>query len=110
MLPQPQSASIETGIYEDPVDGAFRYYGVPAEEFGPLNVKYQVSGGDESLVTKIAKLGAERRVTDHFFGMALQLDKPLIITQLGQFDPGNNRGAYRLSLIRVGRRQSHDYR
>ena len=68
------AASLETGIYEDPVDGAFRYYGVPGQGFGPLNVKYQIGGGDESLVTKIVKLGAERKVSDQFFGMAIQLD------------------------------------
>jgi hypothetical protein len=83
------------------VDGAFRFYGVPGQGFGPLNVKYQVGGGDESLVTKIVKLGAERRVVDQFFGMAIQLDEPTIITQLGQFDPGNNRGTYSLSVVRA---------
>jgi hypothetical protein len=96
------AASIETGIYEDPVDGAYRYYGVPAEGFGPLNVKYQVGSANESLVTTIVKLGAERPVADRFFGMALQLDKPMTVTELGQFDPGNNHGTYTLSLIRGG--------
>jgi hypothetical protein len=96
------AASIETGVYEDPVDGSFRYYGVPAEEFGPLNVKYQVGSSSQSLVTGIVRLGAERRVADRFFGMALQLDKPMTVTELGQFDPGNNRGTYTLSLIRSG--------
>jgi hypothetical protein len=101
------AASIETGIYEDPVgptdpeDSGFRYYGVPAEEFGPLNVRYQAGAGDESLVTKIVKFGADRRVDDRFFGMALQLDTPMTVTQLGQFDPGNNHGTYTLSLIRA---------
>jgi hypothetical protein len=95
------AASLESGIYEDPVDGAFRYYGVPGEGFGPLNVKYQLNSGDVSLVTKIGKFGAERRVANNFFGMALQLDQPLTITQLGQIDPGNNRGTYTLSLIRA---------
>ena len=99
------AASIETGVYEDPVDGAFRYYGVPAEEFGPLNVKYQAGVGEESLVTKIVKVGAERRVADRFFGMALQLDKPMVVTQLGQFDPGNNHGTYALSLVRADDRK-----
>jgi len=96
------AGSLETGIYEDPVDGASRYYGVPGQGFGPLNVKYQFRGGDESLVTGIVKLGAERKVSDQFFGMAIQLDEPMMITQLGQFDPGNNRGTYTLSLIRAG--------
>jgi hypothetical protein len=95
------AAGIETGIYEDPVDGAFRFYGVPGQGFGPLNVKYEVGGGDESLVTNIVKLGTERRVADQFFGMAIQVDTPMTVTQLGQFDPGNNRGIYTLSLVRA---------
>jgi len=92
-------ASLETGIYEDPVDGAFRFYGVAGQGIGPLNVKYQAGTVDESLVTGMVKLGTERQVTDRFFGMALQLDDPMTITQLGQFDPGNNRGTYTLSLV-----------
>ncbi len=95
------AASLETGIYEDPVDGAFRFYGVPGQGFGPLNVKYQLGEGDQPLVTKIVKIGAERRVANQFFGMALQLDGPLMVTELGQFDPGNNRGTYTLSLVRA---------
>lgn len=99
------AGTLETGIYEDPVDGAIRYYGAPGQEFGPLTVKYRTVAGaasvEESLVTQIVKLGAERRVTDQFFGMELQIDKPMTITQLGQFDPGNNRGTYSLSLIRT---------
>jgi len=93
------SASLETGIYEDPVDRASRYYGVPGQGFGPLNVRYQVGTGDESLVTQIVKPGVERRVASQFFGIAIQLHKPMNVTQLGQFDPGNNRGTYTLSLI-----------
>ena len=95
------AASLESGIYEDTVDGDFRFYGVPGQGFGPLNVKYQLSGSDESFVTNVVKLGAERKVTKHFFGMAIQLDKPMTITQLGQLDPGNNRGIYTLSLVRA---------
>lgn len=95
------TASLETGIYEDPVDGALRYYGVPGQGFGPLNVKYQFGRGDESLVTKVAKLGAEQRVSEKSFGIAIQLDEPMTVTQLGQFDPGNNRGTYTLSLVRA---------
>ena len=95
------AASLETGIYEDPVDGAFRFYGVHGQGFGPLNVRYQLGAADESLVTKIVKLGVERRVADQFFGIAIQLDKPMTVTQLGQFDPGNNRGTYTLSLVRA---------
>jgi hypothetical protein len=95
------AASLETGVYEDPVDGAVRFYGVPGQEFGPLNVKYQTSATDESFVTKVVKRGVERRAQDHFFGMALQPDEPMTVTQLGQFDPGYNRGTYTLSLVRA---------
>src|SRR5271156_495515 len=95
------AASLETGIYEDPTDGDFRFYGVPGQGFGPLNVKYQMGDTDESLVTKIVKLGIEQRTRDRFFGMALQLDKPITVTQLGQFDAGYNHGTYTLSLVRA---------
>ncbi len=95
------AASIGTGIYEDPVDGASRYYGVPGQEFGPLNLKYQSGAGEESLVTKVVQLGAERRVADRFFGMEFQLDKAMMVTSLGQFDPGTNHGTYTLSLVRA---------
>ena len=95
------AATLETGIYEDPVDGAFRFYGTPGEGFGPLNVKYETGAGDDSLVTSIVKLGAERRVADRFFGISLQLNRPMTVTQLGQFDPGDNQGTYTLSLVRA---------
>jgi hypothetical protein len=94
------AVSLETGIYEDPVDGVPRYYGVPGQGFGPLNLRYEVGTGDEPFVTQIVKLGAERQVTSRFFGIAIQIDKVMDVTQLGQFDPGNNRGTYTLSLIR----------
>jgi len=93
------AATLDTGIYEDPVDGAYRYYGVTNEAFGPLNLKYQASAGDESLVTRIVKPGADRKAAEKLFGMSLQLDHPITVTELGQFDPGNNRGTYTLSLI-----------
>jgi hypothetical protein len=104
------AASVETGIYQDPFDGAVRFYGVPGQEFGPLNLKYQTGSDDQSLITKIAKLGEERRAEDHFFGMTLQLDQPMTVTQLGQYDPGNepgrfgasgDHGTYTLSLVRA---------
>jgi len=95
------AASIGTGIYEDPVDGGFRFYGVPGQAFGPLNLKYQSGAGDESLLTKVVQLGAVRRVADKFFGMEFQLDKATVVTSLGQFDPGNNHGTYALSLVRA---------
>jgi len=95
------AASVETGVYEDPVDGVPRFYGVPGQEFGPLNVKYQRGATDESLVTNVVKRGAERRAENRFFGMALQVDEPLTIIQLGQFDPGYSHGTYTLSLVRA---------
>jgi hypothetical protein len=95
------AASLETGVYEDPVDGASRFYGVPGQDFGPLNVKYQSGMADKSFVTQVVRLGAERRVADRSFGMALQLDKPMTVTQLGQFDPANNHGTYTLSIVRA---------
>jgi hypothetical protein len=98
-------ATLETGIYEDPIDGAARYYGVPGQGFGPLNIKYRSEAGDESLITQVAQLGARREVTDHFFGISLQLRRPMTITQLGQFDPGNNRGTYTLSVVRAADRK-----
>jgi hypothetical protein len=93
-------ASIDTGIYEDPEDGAPRFYGVSGETFGPLDLKYSTGSSEQSLVTKIVKIGAERHVTNHFFGMAFQPKTPMTITALGQFDPANNRGTYTLSLVR----------
>jgi hypothetical protein len=96
------AAVLETGVYEDPIDGGFRFYGVPGQGFGPLNVKFErAAGHDESLIRQITKLGAERRAASQFFGMAIQLDTPQIVTQLGQFDPGNNHGSYTLSLVRA---------
>jgi hypothetical protein len=94
-------ATLETGVYEDPVDGAVRFYGVPGQQFGPLNVKYQRGATDESFVTQVSKRGAERQAQDHFFGMALQPNESMTITKLGQFDPANNRGTYALSLVRA---------
>ena len=81
--------------------GPSAFMAYQGQGFGPLNVKYQQGTEDESLVTKVVKLGAERRVENRFFGMALQLDEPMTITQLGQFDPGKNRGTYSLSLVRA---------
>jgi len=95
------AATIETGVYEDPVDGAVRFYGVPGQEFGPLNMKYRMGGTEESLVTKVVKRGVERRAQNHFFGMAIQPDAPITITQLGQFDPGYSNGTFALSLMRA---------
>jgi hypothetical protein len=101
MVTTTTAARIDNGIYQDPVDGAYRFYGVPRQEFGPLNVKYQSSAGEISLITKIVRLGAEKRVADRFFGMEIQPEASMTITQIGQFDPGNNHATYTLSLVRA---------
>jgi len=101
ILSTTSAAHLETGIYQDPVDGMARYYGVPGQSFGPLNIKYRVDAADESLVTNVVKRGAEQRVQARFFGMSLQIDKPLTVTEIGQFDPGTNLGTYTLSLVRT---------
>ncbi len=95
------AAHLDTGIYEDPFDGGYGFYGVPGEVFGPLNVKYEAQSSEQSFVTKIDKVGAERQASDRFFGMAIQVDQPMTITELGQFDPGANAGTYTLSLVRA---------
>jgi hypothetical protein len=105
------AATVTSGIYEDTADGTPRFYGVPGQEFGPLNIKYQEGTSEQSLVTRIVKLGAERRVrSSQFFGMELEPREPLTITQLGQHDPWarsgeedfkSNRGTYTLSLVRA---------
>ncbi len=86
------AGTLVTGIYQDLVDGAPRFYGVPGEVYGPLNVKYQSGSGDESLITSIVRPGAERRVTDHFFGMALQIGDSMTVTELGQLRPRQQSG------------------
>jgi hypothetical protein len=101
VLTTTSAATLETGIYEDLVDGAFRFYGVTGQGYGPLNIKYQDNSSEQSLVTKIVRLGAERRAADHFFGTALEPSAPMTITQLGQYDPGNNRGTYTISVVRA---------
>ena len=93
-------AALGTGIYEDPVDGDYRYYGVPGEVYGPLNFRYQAESGEKSFVTSMSRPGASQRVGNRFFGMAFQTgSEALTITQLGQFAPDGNRGRYRLTLV-----------
>jgi hypothetical protein len=99
-------ARSDTGIYADPIDNEYRYYGVPGETYGPLNFRYLGHKGEESYVTQIGKHGAVRPVSSDYFGMAFQIgDEPLIISELGQYDPGgwsgNNHGSYSLMLIRA---------
>ena len=95
-------ARADTGIYEDPIDGEYRYYGVPGEVFGPLNFKYKTGSGLASYVTSIWKLGRKRPVERKFFGMAIQLGKqPITITHLGQYVDVNTQGTYTLKVIRA---------
>jgi hypothetical protein len=101
-------ATLDTGIYADPIDNGYRYYGVPGETYGPLNFRYLGHDGvAESYVTQIGKRGATRQVDSGFFGMAFQVgDAPLTISELGQFAlsgvfKGDNRGTYSLELMRA---------
>jgi hypothetical protein len=94
----------DTGIYADPFDGGYRYYGAPGEIYGPLNFLYRASKSEEeeSYVTRVEHHGADGRVGTEFFGMAFQAGaEPIEISALGQFDPGGNRGTYSLTLVRA---------
>jgi hypothetical protein len=104
------AAVVENAVYEDPWDGAPRFYGVPGQAFGPLNLKYQNGDQEPSLVQSVARLGARVKVESRFFGMEVQPNQPLVVTELGQYDPqvaagsfesGRNRGTYTLSLVRA---------
>ena len=98
------AATPDTGIYADPTDGGYRYYGVPGEIYGPLNFLYRTPKGeqDKSYITRIESHGADNRVETQFFGMAFQTGaEPIEISALGQFDPENNRGTYSLMLVRA---------
>jgi hypothetical protein len=99
----------DTGIYADPIDNEYRYYGVPGETYGPVNFRYQGQHGEQSFVTEMGKHSALRKVDRNFFGLAFQVgEEPLIISELGQCDPGgrngfsknSNQGTYSLMLIR----------
>jgi len=92
----------DTGIYADPIDNDYRYYGVPGEIYGPVNFRYQGRKGEESYVTHVAKHGVSNQVDTRFFGMAFQIgESPITISELGQYDPGGNRGVYSLMLVRA---------
>lgn len=96
------AAVMDTGIYQDPWDNQYRFYGVPGETYGPLNFKYQGASGDTSFVTSVMKLGEKKPVTDRFFGMAIQVDKnPIIITHLGQYSGDGQKGLYTLMVVRA---------
>ena len=97
-----QAATPDTGIYSDPTDGTYGYYGVPGEAFGPLNFRYRTAQGEQSYVTQIAHHGVVEHVGQRFFGMAIQTAaEPLTISEVGQYDPGNNHGTYSLMLVRA---------
>jgi hypothetical protein len=99
----------DTGIYADPIDNEYRFYGVPGEMYGPLNFRYRSASGEQAYVTQIAKHGGIREVGSEFFGMAFQVgEQPITISELGQYDPGGrlgaNQGVYSLMLIRANDR------
>ncbi len=95
-------AALDTGIYSDPTDGGYGYYGVPGEEYGPLSFRYTDKEREQSFVTQFAHHGAISHLTGKAFGLAFQTDKrPLTISELGQYDPGENSGAYSLLLVRA---------
>jgi len=101
------AVNLDTGIYQDPTDGEYRYYGNPGEVFGPLNFRYRTAHGEESYVTRIAQRGMDRPVDTHFFGMSFQAgSEPIEITELGQFHSGSlgtgaQGGTYSLMLVRA---------
>ena len=67
-----------------------------------MSVRYKSGPVDVSFVTSVQTVGGGRLVTGRLFGMALQVDAPMILTQLGQFDPEDrNHGIYVLSVIRA---------
>jgi hypothetical protein len=113
LLSTTNAAVMESGIYQDPTDGEYRYYGNGNEVFGPVNFKYQTTTGEASYATGIAKTGQVKPATDRFFGLAIQPAKePLVITGLGlivrprQLEVGaDNTGKYRLSIVRADDRQ-----
>jgi hypothetical protein len=114
LLSTEKAATIETGIYQDPIDGEYRYYGSGNEVYGPVNFKYQTATGEASYATGIAKPGAVQPATERFFGMAIQPTKePLVITELGligrtrnEWEKGaDNTGKYRLTIVRADDRQ-----
>ena len=106
------AAAVDTGVYEDPVDRQFRFFGASGEIYGWLNFKYRSEGREESFVKAVTQVGSSRRVGDKFFGMAIQVGaEPITITQLGmlagdldQFMNGFNRGTYLLTVVRASDR------
>jgi len=108
------AAAIESGAYQDPIDGESRYYGFGDEIFGPVNFRYASAGGETSFVTGIAKAGAVRPATGRGFGLAVRPGTAgLVITELGLISRtrdewrggAQNSGKYRLSIVRADNRQ-----
>lgn len=104
-------AGIDTGVYQDPIDGDYRYYGSPGEVYGPVNFRYAAGSAESSFIKSIEKLGGRSPVGDRFFGMSFQVgSEPLTITALGQFAGpsggwgASNSGRYRLQLVRAADR------
>ena len=97
-----KAAASDTGIYSDPTDNSYGYYGVPGEVYGPLNFRYHAPQGEQTFVTQIVKHGSSEHVDEKFFGMAIQTGaEALTIAELGQYDPGKNKGSYSLMLVRA---------
>jgi hypothetical protein len=97
-----EAVRFDTGIYSDPTDGGYGYYGVPGEEYGPLNFRYDVQGRARSFVTQLVRHGVSNLATSKFFGLAFQTGaEPVTISELGQYDPGKNLGTYSLSMVRA---------
>jgi hypothetical protein len=95
-------ARLDTGIYEDLVDHEYRYYGVPGEGYGPLNLKYATAGEQRSYIASVEKLGSQKPVKEKFFGMAIQTgSEPVTITHLGQYAERNAEGVYTLMVVRA---------
>ncbi len=95
-------ARIDTGIYEDLIDHEYRYYGVPGEAYGPLNLKYSVGGEVKSYITSIEKLGGSQPVKERFWGIAIQTgNEPVNVTHLGHYANLNAEGTYTLMVVRA---------
>ena len=92
--------AVDTGIYEDPVDGQYRFFGQAEKYAVGCLILYWREGTERSFVKAVTQLGSSRRVGDKFFGMAIQVGaEPITLTQLGmsagdldQFMDGFNRG------------------
>jgi hypothetical protein len=108
------AAAVDTGVYQDPVDGEPRFYGTAGEVYGPVNFKFSRNGSEVPYIRQIIKRGAVQPAKDQFFGMAIQpAGEPLIVTQLGlngigkhEWDSTTNKGKYRITIMRANDRKA----